>query len=162
MKTELETIYEIEVTPDSGENTRLQSYKKKVRGKPDLHPAEPKVTRTRGDRLRVSGTLKIGAEDTGDGLVHGADGRSFYFVIDDPINNDAARLFVKEADVQIVRMGQVYTVKKGDTLGEITKKNFSNLKNAVDTVYEINKAVIGANPDLIYSGQKLFIPYNTH
>lgn len=162
MSTELKTIHEIEIMPDSGENTRLQSYKKKVKGKPDLHPAEPKVTRTRGDRLRVSGTLKLGAEDTGDGLVHGVDGRWFYYVIEDPINAEAAKLFVKEADVRIVRTGQIYTVKKGDTLGEITKKNFSNLKNAVDTIYEINKAVIGSNPDLIYPGQKLFIPYNTH
>jgi nucleoid-associated protein YgaU len=162
MAQELETIHEIEVTPDSGERTRLQSYKKKVKGKPDLYPAEPKVTCTRGDRLRVSGTLKVGVEDTGDGLILGADGRWFYYVIEDPSNADAAKLFVKQADVRIIRTGMVYTVKKGDTLGKITKKHFSNHKQAVDTLYEINKAVIGANPDLIYPGQKLFIPYNTH
>lgn len=162
MADEYVTIHEIEVTPDSGENTRLQSYKKMVKGKPDLTPAEPKVIRKKGDRLRVSGTHKVGSEDNGDGLVHGADGRSFYYVLDDPINKEAVRLFVKQTDIRIVRTGWVYTVKKGDTLGKITKKNFSNFKNAVETIYEINKAVIGDDPDLIYPGQKLFIPYNTH
>ena len=47
----------------------------------------------------------------------------------------------------------VYTVKEGDTLSKIAEKYNLNWKK----LYEKNKDVIGDNPDLIYSGQKLVI-----
>jgi LysM repeat protein len=162
MTFDLNTVHIVEVNPDSGKKTRLQNYKKMANGNPDIKPSEPKITRKIGDQLRVSGTRKIGAKDTGDGLVHGEDGRSFYYVIEDPINGDAAKLFVKQSDVWIVRSGDIYTVKDGDNLGKIAKKYYPSDNQGVNRIYDANKDVIGKDPDLIYAGQKLLIPYNTH
>lgn len=48
-----------------------------------------------------------------------------------------------------------YTVVKGDNLSAIAKKfGLSGWKE----LYEVNKGVIGGNPNLIYPGQKLTIP----
>lgn len=162
MESELKIVHVVEVTPDSGKKTRLQRYKKLDKGVPDVKPAEPKVTKEAGTKLRVSGTHKVGNKDTGDGLIHGKDGRSFYFVTDDPFNGEAAKLLVKESDVQIFRTGEVYTVKAGDSLSKIAKEVYPNNAYGLQMILENNKEVIGENPDMIHPGQKLFVPFNTH
>ena len=50
----------------------------------------------------------------------------------------------------------VYTVKKGDTLCKIAKKETGSTANW-KAIYEQNKKVIGGNPNKIYAGQKLVI-----
>ena len=46
-----------------------------------------------------------------------------------------------------------YIVQKGDSLSSIASKYNTTWQN----IYELNKATIGANPNLIYAGQKLLI-----
>ena len=52
-----------------------------------------------------------------------------------------------------------YTVQSGDNLSHISYKFYGN-KNAdsVAKVYYSNQATIGTDPNLIYPGQKLYIP----
>jgi len=50
-----------------------------------------------------------------------------------------------------------YTVKKDDCLWNISKKFYGDATKW-RRIYNVNKKVIGANPDLIYAGQKLVIP----
>jgi LysM repeat protein len=50
---------------------------------------------------------------------------------------------------------QTYTVRPGDSLSKIAQK--LGLKSWQD-LYNLNKSVVGSNPDLIYSGQVLKIP----
>lgn len=50
-----------------------------------------------------------------------------------------------------------YTVKKDDCLWNISKKFYGDATKW-RRIYVANKKVIGANPDLIYPGQKLVIP----
>lgn len=52
---------------------------------------------------------------------------------------------------------KTYTVKKGDCLWNITKKYTGNGANW-KKLYNLNKKVIGSNPNLIYPGQKLTLP----
>jgi murein DD-endopeptidase MepM/ murein hydrolase activator NlpD len=55
-----------------------------------------------------------------------------------------------------------HTVRPGDTLYGITKRETGN--RALDNwkpLYEANKDVIGSNPDLIYPGQRLTLPWAT-
>jgi nucleoid-associated protein YgaU len=52
---------------------------------------------------------------------------------------------------------RTYTVVSGDTLWKISKKYLGNGNNW-KVLYEANKGVIGANPDLIKPGQVLTIP----
>jgi nucleoid-associated protein YgaU len=159
MSSNVNQVHEIEVRPDSGNHTRLQRYQQIVKGMPDFKPSEPKVTKNKGDKLRVSSTHKVSKSDLGDGVVHGADGRSFYFVTDDPINGEAAKLFIKQSDAQVLKTGVVYTVIPGDSLVKIAEgQHFGKKLNGVDIIYEANKDVIGVDKDLIQPGQKLFIP----
>ncbi|MDQ0174374.1 LysM peptidoglycan-binding domain-containing protein [Bacillus chungangensis] len=50
-----------------------------------------------------------------------------------------------------------YTIKKGDNLSKIAKEVYGNA-NDWRKIYEANKDVIGANPNLIYPDKKLVIP----
>ena len=50
-----------------------------------------------------------------------------------------------------------YTVKSGDSLSKIAK-NFYGDAQQWKKIYEANKDVIGANPDLIQPGQTYKIP----
>lgn len=52
-----------------------------------------------------------------------------------------------------------YTVKKGDSLWKISKQMYGNGANW-NQIYSANKNVVGKNPNLIYPGQKLVIPWN--
>lgn len=47
-----------------------------------------------------------------------------------------------------------YVVRSGDTLGTIA----SAFGTSTQAVYESNRTTIGSNPNLIYPGQKLYIP----
>ena len=52
-----------------------------------------------------------------------------------------------------------YTVQSGDSLSTISQRFFGNMSaNNVNRIYFSNQATIGANPNLIRPGQKLFIP----
>ena len=52
-----------------------------------------------------------------------------------------------------------YTVVSGDNLSEISKKFYGSEAAAdVNAIYESNRTTIGSNPNLIYPGQKLYIP----
>jgi LysM repeat protein len=47
-----------------------------------------------------------------------------------------------------------YVVRSGDTLGRIAEA----FGTTVQAVYQSNLTTIGSNPNLIYPGQKLYIP----
>jgi len=52
-----------------------------------------------------------------------------------------------------------YTVQSGDSLSTISQKFYGNMNgDSVMTIYYANQATIGANPNLIRPGQKLYIP----
>lgn len=53
---------------------------------------------------------------------------------------------------------KTYTVKKGDCLWNIAKKYLGS-GSKYTVIYEMNKKTIGSNPNLIYAGQVLVIPY---
>ena len=50
-----------------------------------------------------------------------------------------------------------YTVKSGDSLSKIAKAHYGDAMKWKQ-VYEANKTLIGANPDLIEPGQQLTLP----
>jgi uncharacterized protein YidB (DUF937 family) len=52
---------------------------------------------------------------------------------------------------------EIYVVVAGDSLSKISKRYYDDA-NAWRRIYDANKEVIGANPDLIRPGQKLRIP----
>jgi uncharacterized protein YidB (DUF937 family) len=52
---------------------------------------------------------------------------------------------------------EIYTVVAGDSLSKIAKRAYGNADDW-RRIYEANREVIGANPDLIRPGQKLRIP----
>jgi len=52
-----------------------------------------------------------------------------------------------------------YTVQSGDSLSAIAQKFYGNQgANNVNKIYYSNLQTVGANPNLIYAGQKLYIP----
>lgn len=52
-----------------------------------------------------------------------------------------------------------YTVQSGDSLSTISFQFYGNASAAnVSKIYYSNMATIGANPNLIRPGQKLYIP----
>jgi len=52
-----------------------------------------------------------------------------------------------------------YTVQSGDSLSTISQKFYGNMSaNNVEKIYVSNQTTIGSNPNLIYPGQKLYIP----
>ncbi len=50
-----------------------------------------------------------------------------------------------------------YTVQSGDSLSKIAKSHYGDAGDW-KRIYEANKTLIGANPDLIHPGQRLVIP----
>jgi nucleoid-associated protein YgaU len=52
-----------------------------------------------------------------------------------------------------------YTVQSGDSLSTIAQRFYgSQNANNVNKIYYSNLQTVGANPNLIYPGQKLYIP----
>lgn len=52
-----------------------------------------------------------------------------------------------------------YTVQAGDNLSRIAQRFFGNMgANNVNRIYYSNLGTIGPNPNLIFPGQKLYIP----
>jgi nucleoid-associated protein YgaU len=52
-----------------------------------------------------------------------------------------------------------YTVQSGDNLSKIAQTYYGNMgANNVNKIYYSNLETIGPNPNLIYAGQKLYIP----
>ncbi len=52
-----------------------------------------------------------------------------------------------------------YTVQSGDNLSYIANKFYGNMNaSSVSKIYYSNMGTIGANPNVIYAGQKLYIP----
>ena len=52
-----------------------------------------------------------------------------------------------------------YTVQSGDNLSYIAKRFYGNESaDSVSKIYYSNQETIGPNPNLIYPGQKLYIP----
>lgn len=52
-----------------------------------------------------------------------------------------------------------YTVVGGDNLSKIAEKFYGDMgANSVSKIYYSNLQTIGANPNVIYPGQKLYIP----
>jgi nucleoid-associated protein YgaU len=52
-----------------------------------------------------------------------------------------------------------YTVQSGDSLSKIATQFYgSGSANNVNKIYYSNQTTIGSNPNLIYAGQKLYIP----
>lgn len=67
---------------------------------------------------------------------------------------------MKQADLEYMRFGEVYTVQEGDNLTKIAKHKYkSDSQGNVDMIYQANKHVIGKDKDLIKPGQMLLIPY---
>lgn len=163
MARKFNPVLVVEVKPKSGNNTRLQYVNKKKNGRPNIKPTQKpnKVVLNKGAKLRVYDSNKKGKNWSGHGPIKGADGRSFYYITDEIYNGKAAKYFVKEADIVPIGFGEVYTVKSGDNLTKIAK-DFSFSTKDVDIIYKANRDIIGKNKNLIYPGQKLFIPYNTH
>jgi nucleoid-associated protein YgaU len=52
-----------------------------------------------------------------------------------------------------------YTVQSGDSLSSIANQFYGNMNaDSVSKVYYSNLETIGPNPNVIYPGQKLYIP----
>lgn len=52
-----------------------------------------------------------------------------------------------------------YTVQSGDSLAKISQKYYGNQnQSSIDKIYYSNMSTIGSNPNLIYAGQRLYIP----
>jgi nucleoid-associated protein YgaU len=52
-----------------------------------------------------------------------------------------------------------YTVQSGDSLSTIATQFYGTGSSSnVNKIYYSNQATIGSNPNLIYPGQKLYIP----
>lgn len=160
MTDKIPNAYVVKVKPKKRKKTRLAYFKKVVEGKPLMKPSKnPKITRSKGDTLRVSASHKIGDESYF-GEILCSDGRSYYYVIDDAINGEAAGFYVKTDDVETVKIGGIYTVQNGDSLARISKKVYSSKKQKyIDQISKANRDVIGKKGKRIKPGQKLFIPY---
>jgi nucleoid-associated protein YgaU len=59
-----------------------------------------------------------------------------------------------------LKAGQAcYTVQSGDNLSYISDKFYGNMNaDNVSKIYYSNQETIGPNPDVVYPGQKLYVP----
>lgn len=62
-----------------------------------------------------------------------------------------------EARDQQTRSGRVVVVRRGDTLAEIAKRELGSVDRYKE-LYELNRDVVGPDPNLIYVGMKLRLP----
>jgi hypothetical protein len=63
----------------------------------------------------------------------------------------------KKARVDLKEKSKTYVVKPGDSLSKIAKLELGN-SSAWNKIYQLNKKVIGSNPNAIKPGQKLVMP----
>jgi len=71
--------------------------------------------------------------------------------------SESAKVMVQSARTDTKPVQKVYTVKSGDTLSAIAKRELGS-SSKWKAIYEKNKSVIGNNPNLIRPGQKLVMP----
>ena len=70
-------------------------------------------------------------------------------------NTEVIKVTVTKPAISIE--GDKYTVVKGDSLWKVAVRSYSDGYKWVE-IYDANKAIIGRNPGLIYSGTELTIP----
>jgi len=101
--------------------------------------------------------LKEGNSDSNDALSQLSDEISNVIDSEDstPTNNNYTASISKEVETRQKEM-RYYIVKKGDNLGKIAKKFYSNVMDYTK-IYEANPDIL-RRPDKIYIGQKLRIP----
>jgi nucleoid-associated protein YgaU len=63
----------------------------------------------------------------------------------------------EEAKEEKAKVKQVYVVKSGDSLSKIAKELMGDAKRWPE-IYELNKELIGDDPNVIHPGQELKIP----
>ncbi|GIO32010.1 MULTISPECIES: LysM peptidoglycan-binding domain-containing protein [Paenibacillus] len=63
----------------------------------------------------------------------------------------------KKPRVDLKEKSKTYVVKPGDSLSKIAKLELGN-SSAWNKIYQLNKKVIGSNPNAIKPGQKLVLP----
>jgi nucleoid-associated protein YgaU len=74
-------------------------------------------------------------------------------------DNEVADLnaVIEDLKSKAVAVESTYTIKRGDSLSKIAKEVYGDWKHWKE-IYESNKDVIGANPDLVKVGQVLKLP----
>ena len=73
-----------------------------------------------------------------------------------PESNESHREYPKN-ETETETKTKTYTVDSGDNLSAIAKQELGDA-NRWREIYELNKDVIGANPDLIQPGMELKLP----
>jgi nucleoid-associated protein YgaU len=63
----------------------------------------------------------------------------------------------EEEEKEKAKVKQIYVVKSGDSLSKIAKELMGDAKRWPE-IYELNKELIGDDPNLIHPGQELKIP----
>lgn len=63
----------------------------------------------------------------------------------------------KATPVETKKATKTYTVKRGDSLSKIAKNELGKASRW-NEIYQLNKSVIGSNPNLIYPGQVYTLP----
>ena len=73
-----------------------------------------------------------------------------------PESNESHREYPKN-ETETETKTKIYTVDSGDNLSNIAKQELGDA-NRWREIYELNKDVIGDNPDLIQPGMELKLP----
>jgi nucleoid-associated protein YgaU len=72
-------------------------------------------------------------------------------------DEERARLAARVAAEKPAASGKTYVVKSGDSLSKIAKEVLGDAKRWPE-IHELNKDLIGENPNVIHPGQKLNLP----
>lgn len=118
------------------------------------------VTGAGGVNLRVTiRDISVSAEKSGEGgdIYYTLRLKEYRDIEIKTVNNNTPTSRPPAAKTEEKTTTTTYTVKKNDTLSGIAKKHYGN-SNQWRKIYDVNKKVIGINPNKIYPGQKLVIP----